>query len=85
MTKTRYLISYDVSDENNYEPLWTVLKGLGAIPVLRSQWVVRSELSADQLVLRVAAPLGLDDKVLVSRLDDGTFEGWELSVDLDKV
>ena len=82
---TRYLISYDIRQGNEYDPILDVLTELGAVKILRSQWAVRSKLSVVELRDRVAVALSPGDRLLVSRLDDETFEGWCLSTDLDAI
>jgi hypothetical protein len=66
-----YLVSYDLDKPvQNYPKLIEVLKGLGGREILRSDWLVPSNLSPGDLFNKINGPGGLDtnDRLFVGEL-----------------
>lgn len=66
-----YLISYDISEKDaaEYQPLWDLLKRMGAIKILYSEWVVIGEVGKSSSIYNQIAPkTKLPDRLLVQEL-----------------
>jgi hypothetical protein len=78
------MISYDLlKPGRNYQPLWDELKRLGAKPVLRSQWVMRSASSAYDLVNHLVKYIDANDKMIANELNSNI--AWYNTGDITKV
>lgn len=84
-----YLVSYDINEKDafEYEGLWSKLKGLGAIKILYSEWVIVDEAAQaaaiyaavsiktqekDRLIVQELTKDARWDKLLISDDDFGT-------------
>lgn len=66
-----YLISYDIAekDKEEYGPLWTKLRALGATKILYSEWVVVDGVGKANDLYKTIAPLTrLSDRLLVQEI-----------------
>ena len=67
----RYLVSYDLmSPGRDYSTLYVVLERLGATRVLYSQWVLRTSMSAAQLLDHLKKYIDTNDRLLVNDFSD---------------
>jgi hypothetical protein len=80
---SRFLVSYDLmSPGRNYKNLTDALVALGARPVLLSQWVVRTNLTATQLRDHLRRFMDTNDRLLVN--DFSTWASYNTMLDLAK-
>lgn len=78
-----YLVSYDLRiPGRNYQPLWDELNRLGAVRVLASQWVVRNQASAYDLVVHFTKYIDANDKMVVNELNSNV--AWYNTGDITK-
>lgn len=66
-----YLISYDIAEKDKfeYEPLWALLKAIGAVRILYSEWVVVDRIGRAGAIYGSIAPLtALADRLLVQEI-----------------
>ena len=66
-----YLISYDINvkDAFEYDDLWSHLKSIGAVRILFSEWVVRSDRASAGAIYKRIAPLIQDkDRLLIQEI-----------------
>jgi hypothetical protein len=66
-----YLISYDINEKDafEYEGLWALLKKIGAIKILYSEWAVTGEVGAASDIYKKVAPATQNkDRLLVQEL-----------------
>jgi hypothetical protein len=66
-----YLVSYDISEKDafEYRPLWGLLKSMGAVKILYSEWVVKGAVGdASAIYARIAPLTQLKDRLLVQEL-----------------
>jgi len=73
-----YLISYDISqkDAAEYQPLWDLLKKIGAVKILYSEWLVPDEADKAVEIYNKIAPLTKQaDRLLVQEI--GMNASWD--------
>jgi len=66
-----YLISYDIDekDKKEYEPLWALLREMGAVKILYSEWLVPGGMgSAKTIYDKIMSILKMDDRLLVQEV-----------------
>jgi hypothetical protein len=66
-----YLISYDINEKDSfeYEGLWSKLEELGAVRILYSEWVMRSDVGRAGQIYSAIAPLTQKkDRLLVQEI-----------------
>ena len=66
-----YLISYDISEKDaaEYQPLWDLLKRIGAVKILYSEWVVAADADEASEIYNKIAPLTKpSDRLLVQEM-----------------
>jgi CRISPR associated protein Cas2 len=67
----RYLISYDLRKQRNYQPLYDELKRLNAVRVLESDWFVkRPGTNAEKLREQFRPLIDSDDGIFVVEVND---------------
>jgi len=73
-----YLISYDISEKDaaEYQPLWDLLKKIGAVKILYSEWVVLAGANeAGDIYNRIAPLTKPPDRLLVQEM--GMNAAWD--------
>lgn len=68
-----YLISYDIAkqDAKEYDGLWALLKQIGAVKILYSEWVVVDAVKRASAIYDVIAPKTMEpDRLLVQEITD---------------
>ncbi len=73
-----YLISYDISEKDaaEYQPLWDLLKKMGAVKILYSEWVVPEVADKAADIYNRIAPLTKQaDRLLVQEM--GMNAAWD--------
>jgi hypothetical protein len=73
-----FLISYDIDqkDKQEYEPLWELLRNMGATKILYSEWIVTGNTGdAKDIYDRIMPILKLDDRLLVQEVCRNA--GWD--------
>lgn len=66
-----YQISYDIAEEDSseYEPLWSLLRQLGALRILYSQWIVAGGDGQSDIFYNQLRPLvQASDRLLVQEV-----------------
>jgi hypothetical protein len=66
-----YLVSYDINekDKKEYEPLWDVLREMGAVKILYSEWIVPGDADgAGKIYDQLATIIKEDDRLLVQEV-----------------
>ena len=66
-----YLVSYDIGEKDKfeYEPLWALLRSLGAQKILYSEWLVTGDRgTAQQIYDRIAPLTQTSDRLLVQEV-----------------
>ncbi len=67
---TTYLIAYDlVGRDEDYPPLWKALAALGAVRILKSDWLVRSGNTSVQLREHLKQYIDTNDRLFITRVD----------------
>ena len=69
-----FIISYDLHNTRNYQPVWDRLASWGAIRLLESLWVVSLDNTAGDLRESLKEVVDEDDSVAVIELKPGS--GW---------
>jgi hypothetical protein len=81
----KYLISYDLRKQRNYEPLWALLRNSGAVKILESSWLVDSPNSSVAIRDHLRTVIDNDDGLIVLPLAPGvvwaTFQALPLGVE----
>jgi hypothetical protein len=72
-----YVVSYDLHNTRDYQPVWDYLEGVGAEKLLESLWVVSFNGGAPQLRDALKATMDEDDSCAVLELRAGS--GWAAS------
>lgn len=68
-----FLVSYDLHNRRDYQPLWDYLLKLGAVRVLESLWVVElTRGGAGGLTSDIRAVIDGDDSLVVIELKPGS-------------
>ncbi|WP_152539797.1 SinR [Afipia sp. P52-10] len=67
----KFIASYDLHKQRNYEPVWEALENLGATRLLESLWVLSAQLTASQVRDIIKAAADDDDSVAVVELQQG--------------
>ncbi|TPL48307.1 SinR [Mesorhizobium sp. B2-4-6] len=67
-----YIISYDLHNQRNYEPVWDQLGAWGAVRLLESLWVLTSGINAATLRDELRGKMDGDDSVAVIELKPGS-------------
>lgn len=77
-----YLISYDLNKPlQDYEGLISSIKSLGpCIEVLKSQWLVQSNNTAEQIFKALDKFLDSNDRILVNELTLNNYGHWDTEV-----
>ena len=73
-----YLISYDIAekDKEEYEPLWALLKMMGAKKILYSEWIIAGEVNdAQKIYDKIMPNLKQADRLLVQEVTKNAF--WD--------
>lgn len=73
-----YLISYDISEKDaaEYQSLWALLKKIGAVKILYSEWVVVADANEASNIYNRIAPLTKSaDRLLVQEM--GGNAAWD--------
>jgi hypothetical protein len=73
-----FLISYDIDtkDKDEYEPLWALLKKIGAVKILYSEWVVVGSVNgAEKIYDQIFPILKEADRLLVQEVSQNAF--WD--------
>ena len=66
----KYMISYDLEGQGkDYEGLIGELRRLGAKKIMASQWVLTSDLSADELLRRFLRFIDPNDRLLINSIE----------------
>lgn len=73
----RYLVTYDVSDESEYESLYANLEELKAVRALESVFLLDFEGTGAQLFDRIARHLKREDLLLVTEISVRNFK-WKV-------
>jgi hypothetical protein len=68
-----YIVSYDLHNERNYQPVWDYLKAIGATRLLESLWVVSHTATAAQIRDGLKLKMDADDSCAVIELKAGSF------------
>ena len=66
-----YLISYDINEKDafEYKPLWNLLKDIGAIKILYSEWAIIEKVVRAKAIYDIVAPLIQEkDRLIVQEL-----------------
>lgn len=69
-----FIISYDLRNQRNYQPLWDTLENWGATRLLESLWVVSMNSSAPQIRDALKQVIDADDALVVIQLQSKS--GW---------
>lgn len=82
----RYVISYDLNVNKNYQVLWDALRSVGAQRILYSQWIVRWD-NASAVGIRnwIQQHIDPDDRVFVDCIDRADWAGYNLMVDPNSI
>lgn len=67
-----FLISYDLHNRRNYQPLWDALKGVGAHKALESLWLVNLNNTAQQVLDWISEFGDSDDSFFVTIVSKNT-------------
>lgn len=67
-----YIISYDLHNQRNYEPVWDLLKHWGAVRLLESLWVLTTNSTAIALRDALKGVMDSDDSCAVVELKPGS-------------
>jgi len=81
-----YLVSYDISEKDaaEYQPLWDLLKKIGAVKILFSEWVVVADVGKAVDIYNRIAPLTKQrDRLLVQEM--GMKSTWDKLLTNDEV
>jgi hypothetical protein len=73
-----YLISYDIAEKDSaeYQPLWDLLRSIGAVKILYSEWVVLDDAGMATTIYNRIAPLTRQaDRLLVQEM--GQNAAWD--------
>jgi len=72
-----YIISYDLHDQRNYQPVWDLLNRIGAVRLLESLWVVTTAHGSAQIRDALKAAADQDDSIVVIELIAGAeWSSW---------
>jgi hypothetical protein len=63
-----YIVSYDLRNQRNYQPLWGALQQAGGTRLLESLWLLNSSLGAGVLTAELVKLIDNDDGVAVIEL-----------------
>lgn len=69
-----FIISYDLHNQRNYEPVWALLESWGATRLLESLWVVSIDSTPRDLRDALNGVIDHDDSTVVIALKPGL--GW---------
>jgi CRISPR-associated endonuclease Cas2 len=81
-----YLISYDIDekDKKEYEPLWALLKQLGAVKILYSEWIIKGGVNdAEKIYDKIMPILKEADRLLVHEVAQNAY--WDKLLISDEV
>jgi hypothetical protein len=73
------LVTYDLNKNKDYPALYQAIKNLGEWvkdPDLDSVWFVSTSLSATDASAKLTPHMDSDDRLFVSRIRTGEYEGW---------
>jgi hypothetical protein len=67
-----YIVSYDLHNQRNYQPVWDALESWGATRLLESLWVLTNSATAGEIRDALKAKTDDDDSVAVIELKTGS-------------
>ena len=72
-----YLITYDLKYKSEYNSLYVAIKGLGRWwHYLDSTWIVKTNMSAQQIWNLLGKHIVTSDRMLVIKIDISDKQGW---------
>lgn len=74
----KYLITYDLNKPGkDYSSLYNSIKSLGPWwHYLDSTWIIKSEMSANDISRRLVPSIDSADRLLVVKIDEADSQGW---------
>lgn len=67
-----FVISYDLHNQRNYEPVWNLLDSWGAVRLLESLWLLDTEASAKEVRDGLKHIVDDDDSIVAIELKTGS-------------
>lgn len=64
----RFAISFELDDNRSYDSLVLRLRHLGAVPVLPTQWLLSTSLTADEIRRDIQGHIDTADRLLVTQV-----------------
>jgi len=77
MNDLYYVISYDLIDKKDYAKIETVIKSYTYFKALETVRLIKSTLSASQLLEKLVWATDNDDKIIVAEFNTGNFDYTE--------
>ena len=72
-----FTISYDLNKQGqNYEAIWAELKRTEYNHIMDSTWLISTSENVSQIQDRVKKHLDANDRLLISKLNRGEYNGW---------
>lgn len=65
---SNFLVSYDLHNKRNYQPLYDALERLGAVRILESVWLLSTSMGAGELREHLRQFIDGDDSLVVIEL-----------------